>query len=69
MIFVLRETECTQAGERGRGRGYLFFFMFIFERERVGEGQRKRERIQSGLCADSREPILVLEFTNRETPT
>ena len=52
----------------------FFKCLFIFEREidRV-EGQRGRERgrqrMQSRLCADSREPDAGLELTNPEIVT
>ena len=37
------------------------------ERERAQEGQRERgQRVQSRLCADSREPDAGLEFMNCE---
>ena len=44
--------------------------MFIFEREQAGEGQREGgQRIRSGFCADSGEPYVGLELTNREIKT
>ena len=52
-----------------------FFKCFTDFWEREGEQGRGRERggrkqrIQSGLCADSREPDSGLELTNRETMT
>ena len=50
-----------------------FFWMFIFEREREHELWRGRERgeqrIQRGLCADSREPDVGLKFMNCEIMT
>lgn len=38
---------------------------------KAGEGQREwgRQRIQSGLCADRREPDVGLELTNPEIMT
>ena len=49
-------------------------YLFILrERERVraGEGQRerRRERIPSGLCTVSAEPVAGLELANREIMT
>ena len=39
------------------------------EQEEKGQRERGRQRIQSGLCADSREPDVGLELTNREIMT
>ena len=39
------------------------------EREREREREGERERIQSRLCADSIEPNVGFELTNRETIT
>ena len=45
--------------------------MFIFERECMGRGgaERERQRIQSRLCADSRESDAGLELVNPEIMT
>ena len=44
--------------------------MFIFEREGEstsrGGAERGTQRMESGLCADSREPDVGLELTNHE---
>ena len=39
------------------------------QRERDRERERREQRIQSGLCADSREPDVELKFTNQEIMT
>ena len=50
--------------------GFFFNVYFIFERAKAERGGRGRERgnqrIQSGLCADSREPDVGLKVNNPE---
>ena len=50
---------------------YLLIFLYFFERVRASrEGaDRGRQGIQSGLCADSRQPNAGLKLTNREIMT
>ena len=44
-------------------------FCNIYLREREREAERGRQRIQSGLCADSREPDVGLKLMNCEIMT
>ena len=43
--------------------------LFISERVQAGKGKREGQRIRSRLCADSSEPDVGLELTNREIVT
>ena len=49
----------------------LYFLNFYLFLRKSGGGGREREgqRIQSGLCADSRQPDVGLELTNHEITT
>ena len=54
---------------------FFFFYVYICEREsrhvhasRDGP-EREGQSFQSGLCADSRQPDVGLELTNREIMT
>ena len=51
---------------------FFFFYVYLFLREgaRAGEVQREGgQKVQSGLCADSREPDVGLELMNHEIMT
>ena len=84
LVFSLLEKEIKDSTEGFRktllkgviGRFYFFLmFIFLFLRERKntsGEGaerERVRKRIQSRVCAVSREPDSGLETTNCEIMT
>ena len=49
-------------------RNFFLMFLFLRERERRSR-ERGGERIQSKLCANSREPNTGLELMNHEVTT